>query len=34
MAIALWLLLQMRGRAEGVGAVLPPSIGRTRAPSG
>jgi MFS family permease len=35
MAIAFWLLRQMRGRAVGVGAVYAaPSIGRTRAPTG
>ena len=35
MAIAVWLLRQMRGRAAGVGAAWSPlSIGRTRAPTG
>jgi len=34
MAIAFWLLRQMRGRAAGVGAASPPSIDRTRAPAG
>jgi MFS family permease len=34
MAIALWLLQRMRGRAAGVGAAPPPSIGRTCAPTG
>jgi MFS family permease len=34
MAIAFWLLRQMRGRATGVRAASPPSIGRTRAPTG
>ncbi|MEP9375860.1 MFS transporter [Aquabacter sp. CN5-332] len=34
MAIAFWLLRQMRGRPAGVGAASPPSIGRTRAPTG
>jgi MFS family permease len=33
-AIAFWLLRQTCGRAAGVGAVSPPSIGRTRAPTG
>ena len=34
MAIAFWLLQQMRGRAAGFGTASPPSIGRTRAPTG
>jgi cyanate permease len=34
MAIAFWLLRQMRGRAAGVGTASPPSIGpTTRAPT-
>jgi MFS family permease len=33
-AIAFWLLRQMCGRAAGVGAASPPSIGRARAPTG
>ncbi len=34
MAIAFWLLRQMRGRAARVGAASPPSTVRTRAPAG
>jgi MFS family permease len=34
MTIAFWLLQRIRGRAAAVGAASPPSIGRTRAPTG